>query len=109
ANPPRQAPTWVALLLLVLLAAGLRFYDLGEQSLWIDESMTWLRVIVPWDKVLDTLRNSPNLPTSYLLIKPVIDTFGASEFWLRFISALFGVLAVPAAWKIGHAAGGRPG
>lgn len=108
ANPPRQAPTWVALLL-VLLAAGLRFYDLGEQSLWIDESMTWLRVIVPWDKVLDTLRNSPNLPTSYLLIKPVIDTFGANEFWLRFISALFGVLAVPAAWKIGHAGGGRPG
>lgn len=109
ASQPRRVSTWVTLGLLVLLAAGLRFYALGEQSLWHDESMTWLRVIVPWDTVPEMLRNSPNLPTSYLLIKPVIDVFGASEFWLRFVSAAFGVLAVPAAWKIGREAGGRPG
>lgn len=106
---PVEWRPWIAGSALVFLAAWLRFYQLGGQSLWIDETMTWLRVSMPLSQVLASTRNGGNLPLSYLLIKPIVDLFGASEFWLRFASALFGVLAVPAAFRLGREAGGQPG
>jgi uncharacterized membrane protein len=92
---------------LVALGAALRFYQLGAQSLWIDEAATWFRVSLPWSLLLPSLRNGPNLPTSYALVKLVTDVFGDSEFWLRFPSAFFGTLAIPAAIGLGRRIGGK--
>lgn len=88
-------------LLLIVGAAGLRFYHIGSQSLWIDEGFTLLhsdtkslaatlRLILASN---GTERFSPLYP---LLVHGVVRTWGTSEPVLRSVSAVCGVAAVMA-------------
>lgn len=86
-------------LLCVAVAAVLRFYHLGTQSLWIDEGYTLTfsdtrSIATTVRLVLDsngTERFSPLYP---LLMQGVIQLFGNSEWALRGFSAICGVAAV---------------
>lgn len=84
----------LAVLLLTLLAAGLRFLHLGAWSMWADE--------------VATLRNSKDLadvrgyPIGYILIGIVTGWFGDSEFVARLVPAVVGVLSVPVIYWIGR-------
>ena len=96
------------MLLLVLLAFALRLYRLDSQPLRGDESFTIqfsahsLRWLVP------SIANvEPNPPLYYFVLHYWMEVLGQSEFITRFLSLVFGVLAVPAIYRLGNALG-RP-
>jgi 4-amino-4-deoxy-L-arabinose transferase-like glycosyltransferase len=91
---------WV-LLMLLLVASALRFYQLGTESFWYDEVWT-----ADWaGRSLGELWQITN-PLPYLVAHFVL-RIGASEFVLRFAAALVGILTVPAVYMLGQTLYGR--
>ncbi|HMN28920.1 MAG TPA: hypothetical protein PKE45_12285, partial [Caldilineaceae bacterium] len=90
-----------ALLVLILAAFGWRLQALTVQSLWRDEV----------DAIYFALRNLPdtlamflqagqNGPLYFLALRPWFYLAGASEFALRFPSAVFGTLSIPLLYQV---------
>lgn len=97
-RPPRSsAPgardTW-GLLLLLLLAAFLRFDGLGAQSLWIDEFLMIQRASLGEPFRWGDWFANPQGPLPALVLRLWTGMAGTSEWALRFPSAVFGVLTV---------------
>lgn len=93
-SAPRSTPgdrlgPW--LLALATLLGGLRLYELGSWSLWIDEAFTWVDA-----HHADSMRN----PLGYLAIQAVVELCGgrAEEWVLRLLPAIAGWLVVPLAY-----------
>ena|SRR3989338_4782390 len=88
---------FLILLLLVLLGGTLRFYDLGKESIWMDEAVSLLEAQQEYPAQIITLvtqlEGSPY--GHHLLLHYWIRYFGNSEFSVRFLSAFFGVLSIP--------------
>jgi asparagine N-glycosylation enzyme membrane subunit Stt3 len=90
--------SWRAQLLILgaitLLGGVLRFYHLGEWSLWIDEIYT-----------IDRATTHVNIPTivsqwwhpsiSVILTGITMDLYGVSEYTARLASAIIGVITIP--------------
>jgi hypothetical protein len=83
---------WVPMLLILALAAGLRFAGLGSQPLWLDEGYSW------WDaqqSMTDLWRLvpqcDPHPPLYFAILKGWIDGFGDGAFAMRALSALLGI------------------
>lgn len=97
---------WVVLLLIVILAATLRFYKLGE----VPPSLNADEVAIGYNaySILKTGKDEYNrkfpflfqsfddykLPVYVYMTVPAIAVFGLSDFSIRFPSALFGTLTV---------------
>jgi mannosyltransferase len=95
-----RTPHILILIALCAVAAGLSFYRLGYHSLWCDEAVSFF---IGDDNVSSILRHSltydrplidVNPPLYWLLLHFVLN-FGSSEWWLRFPSAVFGILLIP--------------
>ena len=110
----KDRPTLVAiilLLLITLLALGLRLYHLDAQSLWYDEAFSVYLARMDLGEI--TLRTAADIqpPLYYYLLHGWIELLGDSEAALRGLSLLFGVLTVPliyaVAWQLfrSHLAG----
>jgi mannosyltransferase len=90
-------------ILIGLTAVGflLRFYRLGFNSLWLDEASTLgfarMSLVGIWEA---TAGGEFNPPLFYWLEHAML-IFGDSEFILRFIPALLGVLTIPVVYLIG--------
>jgi 4-amino-4-deoxy-L-arabinose transferase-like glycosyltransferase len=82
---------------ILLLAALLRFYGLGTESLWLDEGVTIRLTSLPY---LCVAENGTQGPLFLLVTKVMRDLFGLSEFVLRFLPAVFGVACVLAAYQL---------
>lgn len=84
------------------MAAVLRFYRLGEPSLWIDEIFTWLATggggPLAWRDLLGDVHG----PLHTLAVHASWRAFGVSEWALRLPGAVAGVLAVPAMAWVAH-------
>lgn len=84
---------------IVLLAAILRFYKLGEWSFWIDEIFTIGRAQAHYSNFERTLNNIPPhtnwIPLSLLLISAAINALGVSEWSVRLVPAIIGVMSIP--------------
>jgi 4-amino-4-deoxy-L-arabinose transferase-like glycosyltransferase len=86
--------TMTTVLALFLVAALIRFYQLGTWSFWADE--------------VATLRDAKNLanvkfyPIGYALIGWWTSMFSESEFAARFVPALAGALTVPLLYIVGY-------
>ena len=83
---------WLPMLLVLALAAGLRFAGLGNQPLWLDEGYSW------WDaqqSMQDLWRLvpqcDPHPPLYFAILKGWIDGFGDGAFAMRALSALLGI------------------
>ena len=91
------------LLAIALLAFGLRMYQLGDHSLWFDETLSY------WVATTDIpgflLPYGAYTPLYYLLIGGV-SFIGKSEYLLRFPSVFFSVLSVVMIERVGRRAGG---
>jgi 4-amino-4-deoxy-L-arabinose transferase-like glycosyltransferase len=101
-----QQQRW--LLGLVALAFGLRLYQLGEQSVWFDESISALFAVQPLSTAIRSMLEEGlhQSPLYYLLLRPfALDGF--NEFSLRFGSAVVGVLAVPFLAQLGRLVANR--
>jgi mannosyltransferase len=82
-----------------LVAAFLRFFHLGRQSLWIDEAMTWTSAGFGSPLSLSNLLDNVHGPLYGLIVRLWCGMAGDSEWALRLPSAVAGVLLVPAlAW-----------
>jgi mannosyltransferase len=102
------ATNWVWLCAILAVGLALRLVDLGRESLWLDESVSWvyarggLRAL--WTRVSD-----PH-PPLYYSIQRVWLLFGDSEAALRSPSAIFGVIAIALTYVLGRQiAGARIG
>ncbi len=84
------------------IAAGLRFWQLGHNSLWVDELASLTTALPPLSQIpAAALRHNAFEPPLYFwLLHGVIRTLGVSDGALRLISAVAGTLTVPVFWLL---------
>jgi 4-amino-4-deoxy-L-arabinose transferase-like glycosyltransferase len=113
---PSRFWTWVILLLILLLAASLRLYKLGQISppgLNQDEAVNawnaWCllktgkdQVGVSWPIFYLRTLGSNNTPLYIYLMIPFFAVFGFSIWSVRLVSAVFGILCIPVIYYTGY-------
>ena len=98
--PSRQTGTWLLLFLILAVGTFLRFHTLGR-SLWPDECFSLILARMPWSGFLRILWwGEANMALYYLFMRGWLH-LGDSEVWLQSLSALTGVLAIPAVYALG--------
>lgn len=87
--------TFFLLVLVTLVAFGLRVFDLAKQSFWYDEAFSVY--LARFDLGTITARTAADIqpPLYYYLLNLWMAVAGDSEFAVRFLSLVFGVLTVP--------------
>lgn len=89
----RNVRQWLPIGLILLLAGGLYFWQLGKESLWIDELLS-----------LERARNL-NLYVPrvfYYVTLKFWMIWGNSDAWLRGISVLFGLGSIVLTYQLGR-------
>lgn len=89
------------LLIITIIAAALRFYHLGWQSLWLDEAATLWYSSSGYDGVWKYVLSGEYNPPLFYWITTFMLNFGDSEFVLRFIPCVVGVLTIPVVYLLG--------
>jgi mannosyltransferase len=84
----------IALLAVVLLAAGLRLYRIDAQSLWYDEGNSARIAERSFELIIAGAGGDIHPPLYYLVLSGWRAVFGGGEAALRALSALCGALAV---------------
>lgn len=85
----------VLLLLLILaLASFLRIYDLGAESIWLDEAHSATVSSQDFASVIAGAASGQHPPLYFVTPHSWINLFGSSEVSLRAMSAMFGILSV---------------
>jgi len=99
--PAERAPHLLACAGLLLLAAALRLWDLGGPSFWYDEAYTWWvsTQVSPAASIESSLTEFIP-PLTYFLWRGWAALTGTSEFALRAVVALLGLLTVALAGRI---------
>jgi mannosyltransferase len=107
---PILMPARTALLLgfITLIGAALRLHLLGARSLWIDEAASVNFASLAWKPFLKVLWGyQGNMAFYYFLLRGWIH-LGDSEFAVRSLSVLFGVLTIPAVYLLAARLFDRP-
>lgn len=87
--------------LILGVAAYLRFSAVGRESLWADEGLTVRILRLPIDQMIPRIRDwEQTPPLYYVLMRVSVSLFGDSERWLRVPSALFSVAVVGAMYLL---------
>jgi uncharacterized membrane protein len=94
------------LCLIVLLGAGLRVYDLGAESYWIDE-IIMLRVAGGSLSDVLAAAQAGRPPVYVVLAHFWLKLFGVSEAATRSLSALAGIASIPIMYAVGRELFGR--
>jgi len=95
------------LLGLLGVAALLRFFELGHDSLWVDEAFSDKIASVGGLDIFDQATSAdPNPPLYYVILHWWIAAFGDSEAALRSLSAVVGIALVFVVFKLGERLGG---
>jgi mannosyltransferase len=84
------------LIALLLLATGLRFYKLDAQSFWNDEGNSARLSERSIPLIIEGTASDVHPPLYYLFLRGWRELLGDSEFGLRSLSALAGILTVAA-------------
>ena len=90
-----------SLIVLTVLGFFLRFYNLGFNSLWLDEASTLGMSKGSFETIWITTLSGDFHPPLFHWIEHVMLVFGQSEIILRFIPALLGTLTIPVFYLIG--------
>jgi len=100
----RNTENWIriALLLILLLAAFLRFYRLDAQSLWADEGNSVSLSGRDLPLVTAGAAHDIHPPLYYYLLHFWMLVFGTSEFAVRALSALLGTVLVYLTFLLGR-------
>jgi mannosyltransferase len=92
----RELASRHALLLIVALAAVVRFATLGTQSFWLDEYLTVIHTQTSFGETLNALPTGEVNPPLYFVLAWVWQkVFGGGEMALRSLSALLGTATIP--------------
>ncbi len=93
----------LALMVIVLIAsAGVRLHLLGAQSLWNDEGNSYIQTTRTISAIADNAARDIHPPGYYILLAGWVRLVGVSEFGLRSLSALAGVLSVALTFALGR-------
>jgi mannosyltransferase len=81
---------------------GLRLYNLSEESLWLDEALSVTRAQQDLGELIETVRGvKGNPPLHYLLLHVWIKWWGSSEWAVRSLSVLFGMVGIYMLYRVG--------
>ena len=94
----------LALLVIVLLAFGLRAYRLDFQSLWSDEGISLQRAQMALPAMLEAMPVE-HMPGYFALLNGWVRAAGQSDFALRFLSLWASVLAVALIYRLARLLG----
>ena len=87
---------------IIAIAAVLRFWHIGGESLWLDEGASVGIARLPWSAFLKLMyEREANMVLYYVLLRGWM-VFGTSEAWLRALSAVFSVATIPFVYVIGR-------
>lgn len=87
--------SWLPLALVVVIAIALRFYQLGAESLWIDEMLS-IRDAEAFDW------SDPGIRPLYYILLGQWMTLGSSDVWLRSLAVLFDLGSVVLIYQLGQ-------
>ena len=90
-----------SLIVLTILGCFLRFYNLGFNSLWLDEASTLGMSKGSFETIWITTLSGDFHPPLFHWTEHLMLVFGQSEVILRFIPALLGTLTIPVFYLIG--------
>jgi mannosyltransferase len=96
-----RIPHLALLVSLVFLAFALYTFRLDYQSLWYDEGFSVYLARMGLGEITSRTAHDIHPPFYYYLLHFWVLAFGSTEFSLRFLSAIFGVLTVPLMWAVG--------
>lgn len=92
-----QLPSWLPFGVIVLLATLLRLYQLGTESLWVDEMLSI------WDaERLNQILTLPYVRPFYFLLLAGWMQLGTSDVWLRGLSVILGIASVFLTYQLGR-------
>jgi tetratricopeptide (TPR) repeat protein len=93
---------WLILCAVILMGVALRFHQLEEDSLWIDEILTAVRFVEePIPHIVTHFH--PNNHTFFSLLAHLFTLGeGRSDFMLRMPATILGILAIPAIYRLGR-------
>jgi uncharacterized membrane protein len=89
------------LIILTLVGGFLRFYNLGFNSLWLDEAVTYETSLKSFSEIWTIISTGDFNPPLFYWIEHVILSFGNDEIALRIIPVVLGVLTIPLFYLIG--------
>ncbi|MGA2934985.1 MAG: glycosyltransferase family 39 protein [Methanomicrobiales archaeon] len=89
------------LIVLTVLGAFLRLYQLGTASLWLDEASTLTFARQSLTQIWGSLSAGEFNPPLFYWLEHAMLAFGESEAVLRLIPAILGTLTIPAFYFIG--------
>lgn len=89
------------LLLLILSGAFLRLYNLSYNSLWLDEATTLDISRHSYLEIFDIVSRGEVNPPLFYWIEHAMLFFGDSEFVLRIVPAMAGILTIPVFYLLG--------
>ncbi len=109
AKGPGSRLAFAMMLGVVLLAFTLRIWRLGYQELTFDEVASFSIAVRGPIGLLQYIRSAvrEHPPGYYLLLSAWISLAGTSEFTLRFLSVVIGVISVAALYRVVRGIGGR--
>lgn len=101
--------TRFTLLLIILLAFGLRVYQLDTQSIWYDEGVSIFLAQQSPAQAIAFSAATDHPPLHALLLGAWINLAGVSDFAVRFFSVFYGVLAAALIFALGRTIDQRVG
>jgi mannosyltransferase len=106
---PKAFFEFLALGLVAILCAALRFYHIGAASLWTDEILSryYAQVFDLHYQFTVGLVTEPSPPTYTFLLRAWMGLFGYSEAAMRSLSTLACVLCVPVIYLLGRELAGK--
>lgn len=106
-NVIRHNPYAWMLIALILIGIILRFFNLGFNSIWLDEGATLNFAQKSLSGIWESTTGGEFNPPLFYWLEHFMLVFGNSEMILRFLPALFGVLTIPIFYFIGREISGR--
>ena len=103
----RKHTVTILLLLILLLAAGLRFYRLGAQSLWNDEGSSVALAQRDLPTITRDAARDIHPPLYYWVLNGWVRLAGSSEASVRSLSALLGIFLVYLTFVLGKGTAGE--
>jgi uncharacterized membrane protein len=83
------------LFLVFCAAIGLRLVNIGSESLWLDEAISYLAATLPISLIVDNSVQSSHPPLYYLLLKAVMGWLPDSDGALRLLGTGWNLLLLP--------------
>lgn len=83
------------------IGAALRLYNLGNNSLWLDEAWTYRYSSLGYSEIWGTMAGGEYNPPLFYWLEHLVLMFGNSETILRLLPALFGIATIFVFYLIG--------